>query len=164
MNQVLKAGARVDSLTLSLGELADRARAVLREESEAAAMLASTRRMQVAPPGGRGYRRRGPCFSCGEIGHVARDCPRAERPGRNQQQPAPGCGGQPASARGRRWVMWKWAGDRPPGELGGAVDEYPVPEEARAEYEAELQRTGSETAGYVNTTRESWVRLWARYR
>ena len=49
----------------------------------------------------------------------------------------------------RRWVMsWKWAGGRPPGELGGAVDEYPVPEEARAEYEAELE----------NWIRDDWLR------
>ncbi|KAF0287342.1 hypothetical protein FJT64_001467 [Amphibalanus amphitrite] len=48
----------------------------------------------------------------------------------------------------RRWVMsWKWAGGRAPGELGGAVDEYPVPEEARAEYEAELE----------NWIRDGWL-------
>ena len=97
VKQVLKAGARVDSLSLS--ELADRARAVLREESDAAAMLACTRR-PVAPPSGRGGRLRGPCFSCGEAGHVARDCPRGERPGHGQRQPAPGRGGRSASARG----------------------------------------------------------------
>ncbi|XP_043239685.1 uncharacterized protein LOC122390607 [Amphibalanus amphitrite] len=48
----------------------------------------------------------------------------------------------------RRWVMsWKWAGGRAPGKLGGAVDEYPVPEEARAEYEAELE----------NWIRDGWL-------
>ena len=39
----------------------------------------------------------------------------------------------------RRWVVsWKWAGGSPPCELFSAVDEYPMPAEARAEYEAEL--------------------------
>ena len=39
----------------------------------------------------------------------------------------------------RRWIVsWKWAGGSPPSELSRGVGEYPVPAEARAEYEAEL--------------------------
>ena len=48
----------------------------------------------------------------------------------------------------RQWVMsWKWAGGRPPSELGAAVSEYPVPAEARAEYDAELE----------NWIRDGWL-------
>lgn len=97
VKHVLKAGARVDSL--SLGELADRARAVLREESDAAAMLAGARR-PVAPPSGGGGRRRGPCFTCGETSHIARDCPRVRRMGDDQRQPAAGRGFRPTPVRG----------------------------------------------------------------
>ena len=47
----------------------------------------------------------------------------------------------------RRWtVSWKWSGS-PPSALGGAVHEYPVPAEARAEYETELD----------NWIRDGWL-------
>ncbi|XP_043234701.1 uncharacterized protein LOC122388023 [Amphibalanus amphitrite] len=39
----------------------------------------------------------------------------------------------------REWtVSWEWSAGNPPPDLAGHVDEYPVPAEARAEYEAEL--------------------------
>ena len=96
VKQVLKAGARVDSL--SLNDLADRARAVLREESDAAAMFAGARR--TAAPPGNGGRRRGPCFTCGEFTHIARECPRDRRFGGGQWQSAAGGGSRQSPARG----------------------------------------------------------------
>lgn len=75
--QILRAGARMESLKLS--EVVDRARAILREENgalEVAAALAKGARS--GGDRGRtvssGRRERGPCFTCGRLGHLAREC------------------------------------------------------------------------------------------
>ena len=75
VKQMLRAGARMESLTLS--EVVDRSRAVLREECDAPQAAAALVRRETA---GRsqglygGKRERGPCFLCGRPGHIARDC------------------------------------------------------------------------------------------
>ena len=76
VKQMLRAGARMESLTLS--EIVDRSRAVLREEcnvSQAAAAALVRRGTGDRSQGPNiGRRERGPCFLCGRSGHIARDC------------------------------------------------------------------------------------------
>ena len=73
VKQMMRAGARMESLTLS--ETVDRARAVLREERGAPEMAAALARPE-SDSRGRGFnggrRERGPCFLCGRLGHIAR--------------------------------------------------------------------------------------------
>ena len=114
VRQVLRAGARVDSL--SLRELADRARAILRETQAVVAVATGSGggggggrgrwgRGTAAEAGAGG---RGPCFSCGEFTHYARACPsrdawgrpaRGEARSERQQQTAEG--GEPRAPAGR---------------------------------------------------------------
>ena len=75
VKQMLRAGARMESLTLS--ETVDRARAVLREEygvTETAAALARRDSERRGQGFSSGRREQGPCFVCGRLGHIARDC------------------------------------------------------------------------------------------
>ena len=75
VKQMLRAGARMESLSLS--EIVDRARAVLREECGAPELVAAVARREPYDrsqgPSGR-RRERGPCFLCGRPGHIAREC------------------------------------------------------------------------------------------
>ena len=117
VRQVLKAGARVDSLPLR--ELADRARAILRESEAVVAMATGSSgggggggrgrwgRGTAAEAGAGG---RGPCYSCGEFTHYARACPsrdawgrtaRGETRAQRQQQTAAAEGGEPRAPAGR---------------------------------------------------------------
>ena len=73
--QLLRAGARMEGLTLS--EILDRSRAVLRDEGAGPEIAAAlTRRGPPArrPDASRGPDRRVVCFVCGRPGHVARQC------------------------------------------------------------------------------------------
>ena len=75
VKQMLRAGARMESLTLS--EVVDRARAILREDClvpDVAAALAhrGSDGRSHAFNGRSGER--GPCFACGRPGHIAREC------------------------------------------------------------------------------------------
>ena len=88
VRQVLKAGARVDSL--SLCELANRARAILRESQGVVAVATgggsgggrTWGRWGRGAAAGAGAGARGPCYSCGEFTHYARACPTRDASGR----------------------------------------------------------------------------------
>ena len=81
LKQILRAGARMGSLTLD--EVVDRARAVMKDEDDAPDVAAGLVR---APRGGR---RPVSCFGCGEIGHLVRHCSRNDR-NRREEEPQRG--------------------------------------------------------------------------
>ena len=126
VKRVLKAGARVDSLPLN--ELVDRARAILRESQGVVAMATDSsgagraRWRRGATAAGVGAGRRGPCFTCAEYGHIARECPWDRRCGDGRGHSAAG-GGPRLPLRPQCYRCREWghiAAQCPNGEREGA--------------------------------------------
>ncbi|XP_043206517.1 uncharacterized protein LOC122372905 [Amphibalanus amphitrite] len=114
--QILRAGARMESLKLS--EVVDRARAILREENGASEVAAA---LVKESPGGEGD----VCAGAGGSVDLA-----VEKEDFRVV----------FDARERRWtVEWKWSGKKPPDQLKNGVSEYHVTDEAREDYERELE-------------------------
>ena len=96
--QVLRAGARIEALTLV--ELVDRARAVLREDMSEVAAAVGHRGRAGGRIQGPLVRRRRPCFVCGQLNHIARDC---AMQGGGDQRPHGGIQQEKPAAPGARY-------------------------------------------------------------